>query len=243
MSDRNELRDAYDVWHQDLDVNAQPDEPWYQLVRAHLDPTLDVSGKRILEIGCGRGGFVCWLARQAVKAREIVAVDLSAVAIGRGQELAERGGIRGITWSTGDIQELAYPDASFDTVVSCETVEHVPDPRRAIRSLARVLRPSGRLFLSTPNYLSTYGLYRAYLRVRGRRFTEVGQPINNFTTLPGNLGLVRDAGLSIEVVDAVGHYMFWPGHSPRRIWGLDLQWRALLRWFALHSLIVARRRP
>src|SRR2546430_1978790 len=52
-----------------------------------------------------------------------------------------------------DIQALSLADESFDVVVSCETLEHVPNPQRAIKELARVLRPDGRMFLTTPNYM------------------------------------------------------------------------------------------
>ena len=48
--------------------------------------------------------------------------------------------------------ELPFPDASFDVVFATEVIEHVLDPQRWLRELLRVLRPGGRLQLSTPNY-------------------------------------------------------------------------------------------
>jgi SAM-dependent methyltransferase len=47
---------------------------------------------------------------------------------------------------------LPYADASFDTVVSMDVVEHVPDPLPWVREALRVLKPNGLLFLTTPNY-------------------------------------------------------------------------------------------
>jgi SAM-dependent methyltransferase len=52
-------------------------------------------------------------------------------------------------------EPLPYADASFDLVVSMEVVEHVLDPGPWVREALRVLRPSGKLFLTTPNYGST----------------------------------------------------------------------------------------
>jgi SAM-dependent methyltransferase len=48
--------------------------------------------------------------------------------------------------------ELPLDDQSFDTVVSTELLEHVPDPLRALREMHRVLKPGGHLILSTPMY-------------------------------------------------------------------------------------------
>lgn len=230
---------AYDSWHGQLEVDAG-DAPWHELVRVHLSSARDVAGLRLLEIGCGRGGFSVWLASVRPAPASVVAMDYSAVAVEKAAAQAAQRGVQGVTWQVGDIQAIPHADASFDTVFSCETIEHVPDPARAVCELARVLKPGGRLFLTTPNYLGTYGLYRAYLRLRGRRYTEAGQPINHFTTLPRTLAWVRAAGLTPSIVDAVGHYLHWPGREPLRISALDRA-RFATRWVALHSLVVAEK--
>jgi SAM-dependent methyltransferase len=50
-----------------------------------------------------------------------------------------------------DVLELPFGDESFDAAVCFEVIEHVEDPRRLVAELARVLRPGGLLFISTPN--------------------------------------------------------------------------------------------
>lgn len=55
-----------------------------------------------------------------------------------------------------DVQELPYPDNSFDKVVCISTIEHVPDDRKAITEMMRVLKPGG-LLLITTEYNPTEG--------------------------------------------------------------------------------------
>lgn len=231
---------AYEEWHRQLDVDTEANAPWHLLVREHLDISRDLSGRRVLEIGCGRGGFSCWLSGQLGAPADIVAVDFSSTAVEKGAAFAAERGIRGVTWEVGDIQRIAHPSASFDTVISCETIEHVPDPALAVRELARVLRPGGRLFLTTPNYLGTTGLYRGYLRLTGRRFREEGQPINNFNMLPRTIHWVKRAGLRVRSVAGSGHYVQIPGRNPMRVRAMDGA-RFFTRWLALHSLVLAQK--
>ncbi|MBI2403594.1 MAG: class I SAM-dependent methyltransferase [Gemmatimonadetes bacterium] len=231
-------RSAYDAWHTRYGVDAESDAPWHRLVKQHLDRSRHIHGKRVLEIGSGRGGFACWLAGQAEKPATLVAADFARTAVHKGKNFAHQRGVFGIRWAIGDIQMLAHPANRFDTIISCETIEHVPDPRRALRELARVLKPGGRLYLTTPNYLGTMGLYRMYLRLTGRRYTEEGQPINHPVILPRTVTWVRRAGLMVLAIDAVGHYLPFPGRPPIEIPALNRP-RRLMRWFGLHSLVVA----
>src|SRR5262249_53780621 len=144
-----------------------------------------------------------------------------------------------ISWIQQDIQRLTFQDATFDTVISCETIEHVPDPKGAVRELARVLKPGGSLVLTCPNYLGLMGAYRGYLRLTGRRFTEEGQPINNFVLIPRVLLWLRAAGLALERFDSRGHYLPFPGRPPIGLAALDKV--APLKPFALHAAFRARK--
>ena len=63
-----DLRAEYDVWHQRV-FDSDPEHedastPWYQLVRERLG---DVAGLSVLEVACGRGGFVCDLHRRGAR--------------------------------------------------------------------------------------------------------------------------------------------------------------------------------
>jgi 2-polyprenyl-3-methyl-5-hydroxy-6-metoxy-1,4-benzoquinol methylase len=238
--DTDSLRDEYDQWHSQIGDEDGADGPWHQLVKAHLDPARDLAGRRVLEIGCGRGGFSCWLGAQLQRPAELVAADFSETALAKANTLARRRGLRQLRWELRDIQDLPDADNSFDTIISCETIEHVPKPRQAVRELARVLKPGGRLFLTTPNYFGVMGLYRLYLRLMGRPYTETGQPLNQLTLLPLTVSWVRGTGLEVRVIDGIGHYLLVPGRPPPRLASLDNP-RWLMRWFAVHSLVVGQK--
>lgn len=233
---RRQARDAYDVWHASH-LPDSADAPWHELVKT----ALDVPGKRILEIGCGRGGFAVWLAKLPPGQRpsEIVAADFSPAAVAMAREYAESQSVSGIDFRTGDLMALEFPEANFDAAISCETIEHVPDSRRALAELARVLKPGGRLYLTFPNYLNLLGLHRLYLPLTGRAHTEGGQPINHFLMTPLVLRWLRKAGLRIERRLGEGHYIPFPGRPPIRVLGLDRVPGFGL--FAAHPLIVARK--
>lgn len=235
-----DVRDAYEAWHDGLDVDAAADAPWHRLVRAHLEVARDHAGRRILEIAAGRGGFAAWLATAAPEPALVVAADFARSAVLKGADHARRRAVVRLRWQVADAERLPHPDGAFDTVISCETIEHVPDPVRAVREFARVLRSGGRLYLTTPNYFGGFGLYRVYRRLTGRPFTEEGQPINHVTTIFRTRAWVRAAGLRILATDGVGHYLPVPGRAPRRLHGLDRA-RAVTRWTALHTFVLAEK--
>jgi 2-polyprenyl-3-methyl-5-hydroxy-6-metoxy-1,4-benzoquinol methylase len=209
------------------------------MIKSRLDPSRDLAARRVLEIGCGRGGFACWLARHPGRP-EVVAADFSPGAVAKAQQFASKIGVDGIQWEVADIQKLDQFEEEFDTVISCETIEHVPDPPLAVRQLARVLKPGGRMLLTTPNYLSTIGLYRAYCWVRGKKFDEGGQPICQLTLITKTRAWVRAAGLRVIETEGVGQYLPVPGRPPIRI-GFMEHPHQLMRWFGLHSLVVAEK--
>ena len=232
-------RESYDDWHARHPVDVEADAPWHRMIRAELDPVRDLAGKRVLDIGCGRGGFATWLAKRQAAPREVVGCDFSPVAVGMAERFAAASGVRNTRWEVADIQRLEqFADGEFDTVFSCETIEHVPDPPLAVRQLARVLKPGGRLFLTTPNYFSTIGLYRAYCWVRGKPFDEGGQPICQVNMAFQTRRWATQAGLRVVRTAGSGQYLPFPGRPPIRL-GFMEHPHFVMKWLGLHSLIVA----
>jgi SAM-dependent methyltransferase len=92
----------------------------------------EVRPARVLDVGCGSGRLAATLAVQ-----EVVCVDSSPAAVAAA-------GRRGLAAEVADAQELPFEDGSFDVVLCNHVLYHVPDQRRALRELRRVLRPGGR---------------------------------------------------------------------------------------------------
>ncbi len=100
-----------------------------------------VTGRRVLEAGCGTGLILGRLAQHADSAW---GVDLSPGMV----RLAKQ---RGLNVVLGSVTDLPFADASFDLVCSFKVLAHVPDIGRAISELARVTRPGGQLVLEFYN--------------------------------------------------------------------------------------------
>lgn len=96
---------------------------------------------RVLDVGCGVGHSF-----RELDPRETVGVDIDPAVLA-GQDRETR---------AADMRALPFPDQSFGSVVSIQSIEHVPDPERAVAEAARVLRPYGRAVFVTPNRL-TFG--------------------------------------------------------------------------------------
>jgi|SRR5271157_282615 len=237
------LRDAYDQWHEGIFAGApeHPDEtsPWYRLVLEYLGP---IEGKRILEVACGRGGFVRLLASRGAR---VVGSDFSISALRIAQQkLRSHGNVSGQgTLVQTDAQRLPYADESFDVVLSCETIEHLPDQRRALCEMWRVARPGARLFLTSPNYFNWMGLYELYSLVRHPHRKD-DQPFDRRQVFFQVRQWIRRAGWRILCSDGTVHqFPFIPRRNPVNLPILETSRtvRRILSPFALHYFVLARK--
>jgi acyl transferase domain-containing protein/SAM-dependent methyltransferase len=99
----------------------------------------EVAGRRVLDVGCGRGGTVSTL-RRYLDAGELVGVDLSPGAV-RFCVRRHRG--PGVMFLVGDAQRLPFGDGSFDVVTNVESSHSYPDVGAFFAEVRRVLRPGG----------------------------------------------------------------------------------------------------
>jgi ubiquinone/menaquinone biosynthesis C-methylase UbiE len=116
-----------------------------RLMRGFLDAVTELyrvsAPASVLEVGCGEGELAAHLWRQGPRPErlEICDVDLGRLSAGLPPEIAAR---------EASIYALPWPDDAFDLVICCEVLEHLHEPARGLRELARVSRRH--VLLSTP---------------------------------------------------------------------------------------------
>jgi len=95
------------------------------------------------DLGCGPGQLVIELARRS-PGLHVTGIDLSDEMIARGQDNARRAGVaERVSFRRGAAQQIPFPDASLDLVVSTLSLHHWSDPVAVLDEIARVLRPGG----------------------------------------------------------------------------------------------------
>ena len=104
------------------------------------------TGKQVLDVACGEGYGASMLANAAAR---VTGVDIDAEAVLHAQ--STYGSVSNLFFVRGSATALAFVDASFDMVVSFETIEHLAEQEQMLSEIRRVLRPEGILVISSPN--------------------------------------------------------------------------------------------
>jgi ubiquinone/menaquinone biosynthesis C-methylase UbiE len=130
----------------------QYDEGWLgDLHHQIADRTADLAltcvpaPRRILDVGCGTGYLLGRLAARAPQAEALAGIDAAPAMIRAAQGKATDSRLRFVV---GTAEQLPWPAATFDLVVSTTSFDHWADQRAGLAQCARVLVPGGRLVLA-----------------------------------------------------------------------------------------------
>ena len=139
-------------------------------LRRILEPT---AGERVLEIGPGTGYYTLDLAEWVGTEGSVEILDVQQEMLDHTMHRASERGLANVNPTRADASELPYDDDSFDAVVLVTVLGEIPDQDAALREIARVLRPGGRLIVGElfgDPHMVTTGALRQRGEAAGLRF-------------------------------------------------------------------------
>jgi 2-polyprenyl-3-methyl-5-hydroxy-6-metoxy-1,4-benzoquinol methylase len=125
-------------WYRDVDPMSQVDP-------ALVDFVAERAGRRVLDLGCGLGGYSRALSERG---HDCYALDVVAEYVETARELGVRADLY-------DGERLPLEDRAVDTVILIEVLEHLDEPASLLREAARVARDS--VLVTTPNCTQSFG--------------------------------------------------------------------------------------
>jgi SAM-dependent methyltransferase len=158
-------------------------------------------GAAVLDVGCGVGVATRMLADLLGKDAHVVGVDLSLPHL----QAARSPG--GVSLVRGDAAQLCFKDRSFDLIWSCNTINHLADPVRALKDMRGALRPGGRMVLAQSGFLPEMffawdapldDAVRCACHAYYRERYKLG--LDDTARIRGLVGLLQRAGLRVDRV-------------------------------------------
>ena len=150
-ADPAELAKFSDLAHRwwDPDSEFRPLHQINPLRLGWIDGLAGLTGKRVLDIGCGGGILSDSMARRGA---DVTGIDLSVKALRVAQLHALEAGTANVSYKEISAEAMALEQpGEFDVVTCMEMLEHVPDPASVVRACATLVKPGGWVFFSTLN--------------------------------------------------------------------------------------------
>ncbi|HUY62281.1 MAG TPA: class I SAM-dependent methyltransferase [Candidatus Paceibacterota bacterium] len=124
----------------DYDEDKAAMKPVFERCLAMVEEVRPIRGK-LLDVGAANGYFV---GVANARGWDAEGIEISSYA-------AEEGRRRGLAIQTGTLEDISFPDGTFDAVTMFDVLEHIPHPVSAVRAVTRMLRPGGALLINTPD--------------------------------------------------------------------------------------------
>jgi ubiquinone/menaquinone biosynthesis C-methylase UbiE len=153
-------------------------------LRGVLEP---MAGERVLEVGPGTGYYTLDLAQWVGHEGAVDILDVQQEMLDHTIRRARERGLWNVNPTQGDARELPYDDDSFDAAILVTVLGEIPDQDAALREVARVLKPRGRLIVGElfgdPHMVTTRSLERRADGAGLRLSRRSGPPLGYFARL------------------------------------------------------------
>lgn len=194
----------------------------------------DVSGRQVLDVGCGDGELSLELKRLGAT---IAGIDASVEMIDAARARSAREH-EDISFQVAMAEKLPFADGQFDVVTAVTILCFVDDAAAVFREIARVLRPGGRLIIGELGKWSSWAAGRRIRAWFGSRLWRRGR----FRTARELSDLAQEAGLVVETVRGAVYYPRW-GIAARLMSRFDPQLGKLTTFGAGFVALVAVKPP
>jgi len=191
------MKDFYEKFHGNGIIN--PMAEFMQQERCDCLRFLlrDMSG-HVSIIGCGSQEEMSIINEKC----DGFGIDISEVAIKKSRKKYPKS-----RYCISDATELPLRENSFDCVICSEVIEHVEDSEKLLSEVRRILRNGGIFIVTTPNWISWYGLLRKIAeKVLRKPFTAGNQPIDNWATPYSLKRKLMKYGFDIELFMGIWYY-------------------------------------
>ncbi len=170
-------RQFHDAWAAAIDVDGIRVADYFEACTAPenrfiLQQMGDISGKYLLDLGCGAGENSVYFAQKGARC---VATDYSPGMVEIALQLAAKNGVE-IEGRTINAMEIDFPDHTFDLVYASNLLHHIPDPKIALSEMYRVLKPGGKACFWDP--LKHNPVINVYRRMATEVRTEDETPLD-----------------------------------------------------------------
>lgn len=150
---KTDLLEIYHSQPADIDTKAvesslRVQREWHKEKFENALLHLNLEGKKVLDLGCGSGGLTRKLKRTNPSA-EIFAMDFNEKAISYAKKRDK--GVKGLKYMAGDAECIPFKDNFFDAVIGLDMLDHVPDYKKCMYEINRVLKKGGEIVLIVEN--------------------------------------------------------------------------------------------
>ncbi len=174
----------------------------YDIILKLIEKYCPRQGLSHLDLGCGLGYFMAKMAQRKYKTS---GVDISKSFLDIAEKKLKYWNLPYERLIEADLQKyIDLPGGSYDIITSTDVIEHIGRPKLFLRQIHRLLSREGKVFITTNNFLSIWGLEKL---IKERLFfRKCFHPIDNWFTLFSLKKIIEECGF--RIIEARGTYFF-----------------------------------